>query len=254
MSTTLYKYRIYCTTDSKFEYIWVESTASEPTTCPTNTAHTIDAGQTRIVEQNDPDIVSIKQETTNTGQHYRWDSIAFDALANQTTTYTFSYPYPISVLDALMITDTENKGDIITWRIAPDTTIGALTADVAVNDTIINVSSTVTDNIALGFHCNLFDGVNTDELGAVIGVDSVAGTITVETAATQIFLASSPTYVRMNIYFLKDVEMGHPGRLNIGDSKIESSYVPANTVVECQYTNNHETLDKRYVAYLEILF
>lgn len=41
------RYRVRCTTDSKYEYEWSET---EPTVCPVNGAHTIDATQTACVE------------------------------------------------------------------------------------------------------------------------------------------------------------------------------------------------------------
>jgi len=44
----LYKYRVYCSTDSKHEYTWVDEADGEPTTCPTNTSHTIDTSKTVI--------------------------------------------------------------------------------------------------------------------------------------------------------------------------------------------------------------
>jgi len=255
MSTnSLYKYRVYCTVEAVFKYVWLDASVGAPTVCPTNTAHAITTSQTRIVEVRNPTTVSIEQESGQTGQNYRWDSISFDALANTTTLYTFSYPHDVSVLSALMITGEENREDVVSWRISPDTIVGVIISAVSATDTVINVSSTVTDNIKVGFTATLFDGVNTDVLGSVLQVDGDAGTITVETGAVNAFSAASPTYVRMDIYFLKNVEIGHPGRLTIGDSKIKSSFVPANTVVEAAYTNNHLTDDKRYVAYVEIMY
>ena len=47
---SLYKYRIYCVTDSKYEYVWLDSEASAPTTCPTDTGHTVDNSNVIIVE------------------------------------------------------------------------------------------------------------------------------------------------------------------------------------------------------------
>lgn len=47
----LVRYQIWCTTDSKWEYSWLESTAAAPTTCPVNTGHTIDGSKTAIVEE-----------------------------------------------------------------------------------------------------------------------------------------------------------------------------------------------------------
>jgi len=45
--TDVFKYRIYCITESQYVYSWAEE---EPTTCPNNTEHTIDANSITIVE------------------------------------------------------------------------------------------------------------------------------------------------------------------------------------------------------------
>lgn len=251
---TLYKWRVYCEDDSKYEYVWLDENQAQPTTCPTNTGHTITSALTSVVETRDPNHVNIIQEDIVTGQNYTWDTQAFDALPNQITEYSFSYPMNISVIEARFVSATENEGDVWSWVIAPNTTIGALTANVSVSDTVINVSSTVTDNIKVGFFCNLFDGVNTEELGRVLAIDSEAGTITVETASTQAFSAASPTYVQMSIYFLKDVEIGHPWATVYGEGKIKSSYVPANTTVKVMYDNKHATDTKRIVCEMELLY
>lgn len=42
------RYRIYCTTDAKYEYEWADA---EPTQCPVNGAHTIDSASIAVVEQ-----------------------------------------------------------------------------------------------------------------------------------------------------------------------------------------------------------
>lgn len=250
----LYKWRVYCATDSKYEYIWLDETQAEPTTCPVNTAHTITAAQTSIIDTRVPDVVNIKQEDVATGENYMWDTKAFDALPNQISTMTITYPIPVSVIEARFVPADENKGDVWSWVIAPDTTVGALTQNVAVSDTVIHVSSTVTDNIKIGFYANLFDGANTEELGRVVAMDGAAGTITVETASTQAFSAATPTYVRMNIYFLKDVEIGHPWQTIYGEGKIKSSHVPANTPVRVSYDNKSTTVTKRIVCEIELMY
>ena len=48
--TSLVNYRLWCTTDSSYEYVWQDSEAGAPTTCPTDTQHTIDTDQTSIIE------------------------------------------------------------------------------------------------------------------------------------------------------------------------------------------------------------
>lgn len=250
----LYKWRVYCQDESAYQYWWLDQNQSEPTTCPNNSAHTITTVLTKIVQTRNAEVFEIKQEATPTGGNYMWDTQVFTALADQITEFSFSYPMDVSVLEAQFTSGEENVGDTWSWVISPNTTVGALTANVAIDDTVINVTSTVTANINVGFYVNLFDGVNTEELGRVLSIDSVSGTITTENASTTAFSAASPTYVRMNIYFMKDAEFGHPWNIVYGEGKILSSFVPAGTTVKVMYNNKSPTVDKRVVCNLEILY
>jgi len=248
-----YKWRVWCVTDSKFEYVLLEEHAV-PTACPVNTAHTIQASENRIVDSRNSEVVKIKEENTPTGGNYAFESIAFTALANQITTYTTTFPIPINVIDGAVELAAENTGDIITWKVAPNTVIGVVTADVTASDTVINVSSTVLDTIQLGFHLDLFDGVNNDNCLRVIDIDTDNSQVTVEQATTNSFAAATPTYVRMTVVYVNAVEMGHPGQLSIAESKAEATYLPANTPLVCEYDNKSAMDDKRFVAYIEYLY
>jgi len=44
---TVYKYRVWCDTESGWQYVWAES---EPTDCPNDPGHTIDSDKTTVVE------------------------------------------------------------------------------------------------------------------------------------------------------------------------------------------------------------
>jgi hypothetical protein len=59
------KYRIWCSTDGKYEYIWSEE---EPTTCPVDTGHTIDSSKTAIVESKGDKVVDISDIHDETGR------------------------------------------------------------------------------------------------------------------------------------------------------------------------------------------
>jgi hypothetical protein len=232
----------------------LDENQAAPTTCPNNSAHTITSSLTQIVQTRESDAVTINQEDTPTAGRFFFDTKQFTALANQTTSFSFSYPMTISLLDAQFVSAAENTGDTWSWVIYENTTVGAITSDVAISDTVINVSSTVLDNVDIGFYVNLFDGVNTEQLNRVVAKDSIAGTITVETASSQAFAAATPTYVRMSVYFCKDMEFGHPWNVIFGDGKIRTTTVPANTSIKVDYTNNHASDDKRIVVYIEYMY
>lgn len=60
---TLNHYRLWCITDSKWEYVWVDSEEPAPTLCPTNTAHTLDPAKTSIYEAKDDDSITVRAQT-----------------------------------------------------------------------------------------------------------------------------------------------------------------------------------------------
>lgn len=101
----------------------------------------------------------------------------------------------------------------------------------------LNVSPTVIEHSEIGFHLKITDGVNSDDLGAIIYKDS--NTVYTEFAPTNTYSAASPTYVMMTVYVLKDHQAGHPTNHTVGDSKIGGTHVPANTIVYVTYKNNH---------------
>ena len=61
--TDLYKWRIFCEDESSYQYWWLDSDETPPTTCPNNTSHAISSNLTKIVETKLSNKLEIKQET-----------------------------------------------------------------------------------------------------------------------------------------------------------------------------------------------
>ena len=250
----LNKWRIFCITDSKYEYDWKEID-DEPTTCPVNTAHSINSSLNRVIETRKADTVKIKEEEILTGGHFSVEGICFTALANQTTSYSISFPYPINVINIQFPLISLFSGDSLYVETAPDTIVGTITSDVTTNDTVINVSQTVIDNIYIGYRVKLDDTTNIDDLLRVTAVDRVNLTITVETPSPRNYLAATPTYVKMSIRYLNVQEFNSsPIVLGIGNYKIGASYIPSGVNTTCTYVNNSTMTDKKVVAYIEYLY
>lgn len=252
--TTLYKYKIWCTTDSKWEYKW---DTEAPTTCPTNNTHSVNTSSISIEDHVEETEVKIKEETIPTGGNFVAQSISFIAATgpNVTTTNTFSWPFPISVMNIRFTTADIHYGDRATCCVGPNTVIGALAANAATGATGCAVTSTVIDNIMVGYYCNLLDGSDytSNQCGRIIGIDTNTNIITWETPLTQSFSALSPTYVRMTVYVVNPLIIGPPGTYIIGDSKIGGSYVPANVTVRVDYTNNSNA-SKDIFSVIEYLY
>lgn len=246
--SVVYQYRVRCVTENVDKYVWDEE---EPTVCPTNAEHTI--GAIAIVNKVDSNVVAVREETTPTGGHFQTVTRKITADGNATTHFNYTWPMPITVFMVGFTSEETHRGDVIDMSVAPNTTIGIITADATVGTSTFTVSNTVLQYTNIGFYLTITDGVNNDDLGRVIAIDKNTSTVTVETASTHSFLVTSPSYIIQNIYMMKDYEIGAPHRYEIGESKIGGSYVPAGTVVRVSYTNNG-LAQKNIVTRLEYLY
>lgn len=129
--TSYYKYRIRCTTDNQYEYWILSSSASVPTVCPTNTAHTIDSTQTSIVDTISENVTTIKEESTATGGNFQSKTLSMNAAANQVSSTTTWWPYPISAFAVEFAAEETHRGDLISMAIGEDTITGTITANVS---------------------------------------------------------------------------------------------------------------------------
>jgi hypothetical protein len=251
--TTLNQYRVPCTTDSKDEYVWAETA---PTVCPTNTAHTIDSGNIVIVDTQADNEVVIKEEETKTGGHYQAQSFSADVPASTgwSDLLSVSFPIPVNILSATCKCRSSSDKDEVEFLIGQDTTIGAITADVAASATVIDVQQSVIDNIEVGRWVSLTDGTNTDDCGRVLSIDTDNLKITVETATTNSFAAATPTYVKMTVKMAPKIELTDGHLITLGESKIGGSYVPANTTMKLRYNSLDGASGKRFSIILEYLY
>lgn len=246
------KWRIFCETES----IWTEGIINEtdgtPTTCFTDSGHTVNLNSQQALEELSDYIVTINEESTPTGGHFKSNSIKM-VCPTGASQHDFSYPHPISVLSITIVTSSDHTGDTFENIVAPNTTIGSITSDITASDTVISVSQTVMDNAAVGFYINVTDGTNNDILGRVLSLDTGNNTLTMETAAANGFLASTPTYVQVSVKTIDNYTIGEPSRYEIGKDKIGGSYVPANTTIRVDYTNNGGS-SKDFYAIIEYLY
>jgi hypothetical protein len=130
MSESYYEYRVRCTTDNKYETWVLSENDPEPTTCPTNTSHTIDQSQTTIIKEISDTEVSIKEENVKTGGNFQSTTIEFDAIKNQESSQSISWPFPVSALAVQFVTEEINRGDILDMIIGKDTITGIVTTNV----------------------------------------------------------------------------------------------------------------------------
>lgn len=250
MSTVLYKQRIFCKVDNHWEYKWTEDETLIDK-CPMDTSHEINPNSISIIETKEENSVVIKQEEIPSGQqktngHYKLETKAFDCSGNTTTEYKFSYPYPISMVDGYITSNSLMKGDIINIYLHMGKVIGVIGTDYKVNDTVLTVNSTVIDNLDVGFYVSL-DG---SEYSHVIAIDKINSTITIENGLSTSFSAGTPVQISINY---ASTELGEPEKHSIGTGTIGSSYIPENSQVTITYENKTGDV-KRPVFFLEYLY
>ena len=250
--TEVNEYKIYCNTDSKWEYMWG---VTPPTTCPTNTAHSVDLSSVSVAHVVAEKIVIIQEEEVPTGGHFGAETIIIDAGNFETKVKDVSWPIPISVLEIIVHPTTGMENDTISVDIAPNTTVGVLTATGATGATVHSVSSTVTDNIKVGYYACLAGHTGaTAMLGRVLNVNGASGYITTEFPITVHDYAPTLTAVQQDIFMMHEHELPVSSvPFPIGGSKIGGSYIPANTTIRCTYVNS-STGSKHFVASVEYLY
>lgn len=227
MSRKLFKYRVYCNTEDKYEYIWNDIL---PTICPSNVAHTIDTNTISIIDTLETNSVNIIQESIITGGNYRTEGKKIVIQANSTTTQEYSWQYNISALTITFYTG-NNENDILNCFVAPNTVIGALTNDVVISDTVLNVNSTVIDNIKVGYQIV----INNEFIGECIEINKINNTITSNNAVTQNY--NTGTYIQMTVNPIKDFILKSNTLYEFARKTIGSSSIPANTIIKLQYQN-----------------
>ena len=213
-------------------------------------------GSISITEVVDVKVLEENIEVSKrTGGHFKATSLEISAPATVgESSHDFTFPYNISMLSIEYVGHTENNHDEFSVLVSPDTIIGAITSDVSNTDTVINVQPSVIDNAFIGMLCKITDLTNTDDLGYILEIDNVANTITVSTAATQSFLAATPTYVQISVEVIKDIIIDETtAPTQVGGSKIGGSFLAANTTIRIIY-DNKDGVAKDFHAIMELLY
>lgn len=222
--------------------------SSVPTTCPNNTAHTIDPTGIRVIKILADKTVVVNQNTDTTiGGFYRTDHYSFNVPASTVTTKDIFYPYNINVLLATYLVTLDNIGDTLDMCAVPNTTCAQLGSDLAIASTTLYVYPVYTI-LNPGFNITVTDGVNTDDLGEIKTYDISTGIMTFTNPTTHAFVTGN--LVKMTIYRVKNLKVVNDANIIIGLKKVNGVGLPANKIMRFIYTNN-SAVDKTFNFSLE---
>ena len=240
MSTNIVnKYRLFDTVTQTYVYVWSDTV---PVICPNGDA--IDSTMTTVIDNVSTNTVFISGKTYGESQgYYHMRGYEIDLAADQTHAHLdVSFPFPICIYGMNFNTSADQEGDALDIVAYPNTTIGYLTGNVAINDTLIHVSPTCAENIVLGGYITLADGTNSFE-SMISSIDKINNTITFETPSTFAFNAYT-TLTIMNIYISKNYTIDNPNKYTIGYGTNAGKPLSSNVVIRVTYYNNNATLKK----------
>lgn len=235
MSETLSQYVITCLTESM--RITTDYRPTPPTCCPNNNTHTIDPTQTQVYTTKPMTDVQVLQPNG----YYQCSTLDLDMPAcTPGTIFSADLVNPMRVLlwTTSMFLPADSEGDRVEIIAAPDTPIGYITASISVDATVIPVSATVIGFLIPGLDIALYDGVNYHDLGRVISIDAVNGTVTIEYATISSFAIGTPVLFNLKNVRAFDVCRDFSGEINLGGAWIKYKEVPPNTTMRVVYTNN----------------
>ena len=256
MTDSVHHWEVYCQTTSTYQFVW---SPNEPTTCPENAAHTISTspGPRKINTVSQSHVKITEEEALPTQGIYKFKGYKMDIPSGNIgniTTQTLTWDYPITIMNGYVVSTDAMVNDDINAYIASNTTIGAIGANVYTGNSSIIVTSTVFDNLYKGWSVNITDGVNNDDLGECIDMDSGNSLITCTGSATNNFSPLSPTYVQMTAKLIEDFCITAPNvKFGFAEKKIGGRSLPPGIDLTVRYVNNTGNA-KPFCYYLEYLY
>lgn len=235
MSEHLSQYIVTCLTEGL--RVVTDYRSTPPTCCPNNNTHTIDPAQTQAYCVKPMTDVQVLQPNG----YYQCSTLDLDMPAcTPGTVFTSDLTNPMRVLlwTISMFLPPDSEGDKIDIIAAPDTPIGYITSSISADTSVIPVSSTVIGFMIPGLDIALYDGVNYNDLGRVVSIDSENSTVTVEFATLSSFTIGTPVLFNLKNVRGFDVCEDFSCEINLGGAWIKYKEIPPNTTMRLLYTNN----------------
>lgn len=198
--------------------------------------------------QNPMQVVIVEEFSNKTGGHYQAQSFKITVDQDGENFKTITFPIPISMLAAKWQNKSMHDDDEVELVVGDGTVIGAITANAAVDDTVLTVSQTVIDNTSIGYYLS----INGQECGRVLSIDAENSQVTMETPVASAENAGATITQCVKLFprgFLPD-----EGRVDLGDSKIGGSYIPANTEIKAKYWRKNSGNATKFIFFMEYLY
>lgn len=247
MSTTIVKWEIFCDTENKYVYVYLDAEAAKPIRCPNSVDHSITESRTAIIGVIQQNEVIIKEESVPTQGYFRTEGKTMTCAANTDTNQVTDLEYPISALAFYISPDETNYNDTVNVYVEVGD-IGVVTSAIVTGTNLIPITTPVFNNIPMGFEI-LIDNIL---IGEVIGKDNINYTLTMTANIAQDFATNAVISLRNRM--VKNFTIGKAPLYALGLSKIGSSYVSKDYFIMVEYTNKSLVLAKEFIYYTEYTY
>ena len=242
---TTYIYSLYCLEEATTIYPIVNIDGVAPTLCPHDHANRTNIAAVTLVKTVSTKSTILEEQVVGLYETKSFEFAVPSGTAGDVTSFDVTFPTDIEIWDSCIDVLTDNIGDQVTFNIAPETTIGVLTAPVS-SGTLLNVlnATVASPNVFVGANIILDDTVTTQDLGQLISKDTFNNQMTVQNAVSNSFAAG--TAIKQSILMLDNFKMSSANRLKFGRRGFKSKTVPAGTIIRVLYTNNSGTAKNFY--------
>jgi len=222
--TTVYYYKIFCTTEQQFVYQWTDNI---PTACPNNNTH--DIGTVVAIRELAQNSVLVDDRPNNTNGHYAYKEWQLDVPSMSSATGQVAFPFDISIIGVIYKDNDLLSDCIVNTYVNRHTPVAGLIAETPAGSNTLAVSS--TEYMQRGY---ILD-INGESLGQIISIDS-DNACTVETPPS---VALPPgSIVLMSVWNVRNVHLGQLGRIKLRARNSNSSALPTGFVVSIEVQNN----------------
>ena len=212
-----------------------------------------------------PDLVKTEHRSDGsvTSGYIRYEGVWLDVTKSTTNTLSLTWNYPVDLLNGRFyaVIDQADNSDAADpadefWSYCDIGVVGVTTQAHVANDTVINVSQTVIDNVDAGHFVVIGSGDTTKH--EVVSKDTGALTITIGGTGLVDSPATSST-VSLYPYFAGIPGTGikfPPGVKNMifGGETFDGANLPTGKALIVEYTNTSATIDKRLIGDIVILY
>jgi hypothetical protein len=242
MSTKiLYKYRYFSTLDSNFNNMWAE-------TPPTGS--NIDTNSITIIDQISDSLIQIQNDYNNTNGNYMLEGFTINVPAQSNYTSFKIFPMPISCYNVYCYPTQSNVNDSFSCYL-PLPTVPVL-GNVSIGSSNIPIPSALTSYVNVGYNVALSNSSNLEQIGRVISIDTSNNVLYTEYCSSNSYSYPNDQVV-IKAYFVKDLLMPVVNQIIVGQGTLNGTFVPKNTPVLIEYSNNSCT-EKKMTYHVEYMY